>query len=54
MKRLGGGVIQVNAATSSAKKGETLQDTIRALECYTDITVLRHPEVLLFGLAMLE
>ena len=35
---------QVNAASSSAKKGETLQDTIRCLECYTDIVVLRHPE----------
>lgn len=44
MLRLGGQVIQVKASTSSVKKGETLQDTIRSLECYTDVTVLRHPE----------
>ena len=44
MQRLGGQVVRVNASTSSAKKGETLQDTIRCLECYTDISVLRHPQ----------
>lgn len=42
--RLGGTVINVNATSSSAKKGETLSDTIRCLECYADVTVLRHPE----------
>ena len=25
-------------------KGESLPDTIRTLECYTDVIVLRHPE----------
>lgn len=45
MLRLGGDVIQINAAVSSSKKGETLQDTIRCLECYTDVVVLRHPKI---------
>jgi aspartate carbamoyltransferase len=26
-------------------KGESLPDTVRTLECYTDVIVLRHPEV---------
>ena len=29
--------------TSAAKKGETLEDTIKCLECYSDLIVLRHP-----------
>lgn len=44
MHRLGGSVIPVASTTSSAKKGETLSDTIRCLECYCDILILRHPE----------
>lgn len=44
MLRLGGQVINVNESTSSVKKGETLQDTIRSLESYADVIVLRHPE----------
>lgn len=43
MKRLGGEVINVSASGSSSKKGETLQDTMRCLACYTDSIVLRHP-----------
>ncbi|KAL7574961.1 hypothetical protein ACA910_010780 [Epithemia clementina (nom. ined.)] len=46
MMRLGGGTMHVDGAagnTSAAKKGESLEDTIRCLECYTDVTVLRHP-----------
>lgn len=43
MQRLGGRVIAVDAASSSVKKGETLQDTIRTLACYSDAIVLRHP-----------
>ena len=44
--RLGGGVISVeNArATSSDVKGESLEDTIRMVNCYADVVVLRHPE----------
>lgn len=43
MQRLGGRVVAVSAGTSSIKKGETLQDTIRTLACYSDAIVLRHP-----------
>jgi len=44
MMRLGGNVIQFNPETSSTKKKESLLDTIRVIEQYTDITVIRHPE----------
>lgn len=44
MKRLGGDVISVSESTSSAKKGETIEDTVRCLQCYCDVLVLRHPE----------
>merc|ERR1719333_1906808 len=43
MLRLGGSVISVNESSSSAQKGETLSDTVRCLECYCDVIVLRHP-----------
>mmetsp|Transcript_42940 Transcript_42940/g.48766 ORF Transcript_42940/g.48766 Transcript_42940/m.48766 type:complete len:337 (-) Transcript_42940:182-1192(-) len=45
MKRLGGDVIHVDGQgnSSAGKKGESLSDTIRCLECYVDMTVLRHP-----------
>lgn len=46
MERLGGSVIPINEVHySSVAKGESLPDTIRTLECYTDVIVLRHPEV---------
>ncbi|KAK8794842.1 hypothetical protein WA158_001822 [Blastocystis sp. Blastoise] len=41
--RLGGKVVSVGADTSSTKKGETLQDTMRCVQCYADCIVLRHP-----------
>lgn len=44
MQRLGGRVVAVAADSSSVKKGETLQDTIRSLACYSDAIVLRHPD----------
>merc|ERR1719230_617058 len=44
MLRLGGQVISVNESSSSVAKGETLSDTVRCLECYSDILVLRHPK----------
>ncbi len=44
MQRLGGTVLQINESSSSVKKGETLDDTIRCLECYADFLVLRHPQ----------
>jgi aspartate carbamoyltransferase len=43
MLRLGGTVMTVNEATSSIKKGETLQDTISCLCRYCDVLALRHP-----------
>jgi aspartate carbamoyltransferase catalytic subunit len=47
MHRLGGRVISTeNAAEfSSVAKGETLEDTIRILNGYSDVIVLRHYEV---------
>jgi aspartate carbamoyltransferase len=45
MERLGGSVIPINEVKySSVTKGESLPDTIRTLECYADVIVLRHPE----------
>lgn len=46
MYRLGGNVISINDVQySSVAKGETLEDTVRTLEQYADVIVLRHPEV---------
>jgi len=46
MQRLGGAVIPIHGVQySSVSKGESLPDTIRTLECYADVIVLRHPEV---------
>ncbi|MDJ0664965.1 MAG: aspartate carbamoyltransferase [Acidimicrobiia bacterium] len=45
IERLGGSVVQINNVTySSVSKGETLEDTVRTMESYTDAIVLRHPE----------
>lgn len=46
MERLGGSVISINEVTySSVSKGESLPDTVRTLERYADVIVLRHPDV---------
>ena len=46
MERLGGSVIPINEVHfSSVAKGESLPDTVRTLECYADVVVIRHPEV---------
>ena len=46
MERLGGSVISINEVRySSVAKGESLPDTVRTLESYADVLVLRHPEV---------
>jgi aspartate carbamoyltransferase catalytic subunit len=46
MERLGGSVIPINNVSySSVTKGESLPDTVRTLEAYADVIVLRHPEV---------
>ncbi|AMD19125.1 HBR224Wp [Eremothecium sinecaudum] len=44
MERLGGRTVNINTSASSVRKGETLQDTIRTLACYSDAIVLRHPD----------
>lgn len=44
MHKLGGNCIGIaEARTSSVEKGESLTDTIRVVESYTDLIVLRHP-----------
>ncbi len=44
MLRLGGGVLTAaDMKTSSATKGESLADTVRVVEGYADLIVLRHP-----------
>ena len=46
MLRLGGRNISINSVHySSVTKGESLPDTVRTLESYCDLTVLRHPQV---------
>lgn len=45
MMRLGGTVMHIDASAAgntSSKKGETVYDTVRCLQSYTDVTVLRH------------
>jgi len=44
MQRVGGGVISVaDAGMTSVAKGETIADTVRIIESYADIIVIRHP-----------
>ncbi|XP_041563873.1 CAD protein isoform X2 [Drosophila elegans] len=43
MLRLGGRVITMDQITSSVKKGETLEDSIKVMASYADVMVLRHP-----------
>ena len=44
MHRLGGAVIGfAEASSTSVKKGESLMDTIRTVENYADVIVIRHP-----------
>jgi len=46
MLRLGGKVISVSEAKStSASKGESLHDTIKTIEGYADVIVIRHPQI---------
>lgn len=46
MLRLGGNVLSMENASesSSATKGETIEDTIRIVDNYADVIILRHPE----------
>ena len=44
MYELGGNVLGFSeAASSSASKGESVEDTIRMVSCYADIIAMRHP-----------
>lgn len=46
MQRLGGGFIPLQGISfSSVVKGETLADTVRVFGSYSDVIVIRHPEV---------
>jgi len=46
IQRLGGGFIPLQGvAYSSVSKGESLPDTVRTFASYSDIIVIRHPEV---------
>ncbi len=45
MLNLGGAVLGfAGADSSSAAKGESVADTIRAISCYADIAAIRHPK----------
>lgn len=41
VRRLGGEIVEIQENSSSIKKGETLEDTIKCLESYVDCIVLR-------------
>ncbi len=43
MLRMGGTVVGLTQENSSVQKGETLEDTVRTLESYADVLVMRHP-----------
>jgi len=46
MQRLGGSVLGFSTEEeTSVKKGESLEDTVRMADSYSDIIVIRHPEV---------
>jgi len=44
MMKLGGSVVNLNLDTSSISKGESFEDTIRTMDSYSDVLVLRHPD----------
>lgn len=45
MLKLGGQVLGFSdASSSSASKGESVSDTIRAISCFADICAMRHPK----------
>jgi carbamoyl-phosphate synthase/aspartate carbamoyltransferase/dihydroorotase len=41
MERLGGKVVEVGCDESSIKKGESFEDFMRTMECYSDLVVVR-------------
>ncbi|XP_078362371.1 multifunctional protein CAD-like isoform X2 [Oculina patagonica] len=44
MQRLGGSVIFMKENDSSAKKGESLADSVQVMSSYCDVVVIRHPQ----------
>ncbi|XP_076085937.1 multifunctional protein CAD-like [Mytilus galloprovincialis] len=44
MQRLGGTVVYMDEAHSSAQKGETLEDSVMTMSGYSDVIVIRHPK----------
>lgn len=44
MLQMGGSVINFDVNTSGIKKGETFEDTLKTLQEFSDMIVLRHPE----------
>jgi len=44
IKKLGGQTILVNELFSSHQKGESIEDTIKTMECYCNALIVRHPE----------
>ncbi|XP_015768681.1 PREDICTED: CAD protein-like [Acropora digitifera] len=44
MQRLGGSVIFMKESESSAKKGESLADSVQVMSSYCDVVVIRHPQ----------
>lgn len=45
MGRLGGQTLPIYTEFSSVKKGETLEDTIRVIQNFVDVIIMRHPEI---------
>jgi len=45
MLRLGGSVLPFDIGSSSIKKGESLEDSVRMMMSYADVLVIRHPEM---------
>ena len=46
MLRFGGRVLHIDVSSkggSSSNKGESLSDSIRCMECYADVILVRHP-----------
>jgi len=43
--RLGGSFFSVDTMTSSMRKGESFEDTIKTISQYADVIVIRHPNI---------
>lgn len=48
MTRMGGSYLNLNVATSSASKGESLSDTVRVMSEYADVIAMRHPSATVY------